>query len=138
LVQADFRRLRQVLINLLANAAKFTREGRVVFEVRCLACDDASARLLFSVSDSGIGIPVDERKQLLQPFRRGREAGRYAGSGLGLSIVSELLQQMNSTLSVEEVLPRGSRFSFEVEFACACEEDLEMSFTDGLETRVDG
>lgn len=138
LVQADFRRLRQVLINLLANAAKFTRDGRVLFEVQCLAADDEAVRLRFSVSDSGIGIPADERRQLLQPFWRGREAERYAGSGLGLSIVGELLQQMDSALVLDEVLPRGSCFSFEAVFACAGEEDLDLSFAESRGAWVSG
>ena len=138
LVQADFRRLRQVLINLLANAAKFTRDGQVLFEVHCLASDAASARLRFSVSDSGIGIPADERKQLLQPFWRGRGVESYSGSGLGLSIVSGLLQQMDSTLSLDESQSRGSRFSFEVEFARAREEDLDISFAQSPDVQISG
>ena len=138
LVQADFRRLRQVLINLLANAAKFTRDGQVLFEVHCLASDVASARLRFSVSDTGIGIPADERKQLLQPFWRGREAERYSGSGLGLSIVSGLLEQMDSRLSLDESQSRGARFSFEVEFARAREEDLDISFAQSQDMQVSG
>lgn len=138
LVQADFRRLRQVLINLLANAAKFTRDGQVLFEVQCLACDVESARLRFSVSDTGIGIPAEERKQLLQPFWRGREAERYSGSGLGLSIVSGLLQQMDSTLSLDGSQPHGTRFSFEVVFARAREEDLDISFRESEDVQVSG
>lgn len=136
LVQADFRRLRQILINLLTNAAKFTRDGQVLFEVRHLASEAEQARLRFSVSDTGIGIPADECKQLLQPFWRGREAARFAGSGLGLSTVGELLQRMDSSLSLEPQA-RGSCFSFEVQFALAREEDLEISFGTSA-VQVDG
>lgn len=138
LVQADFRRLRQVLINLLANAGKFTRNGEVLFEVQCLASDADTARLRFSVSDSGIGIPADERQQVLQPYWRGREAERYAGSGLGLSIVGQLLQQMDSVLVLDEARTRGSHFSFEVTFARAREEDLDVAFGAGQGMQVDG
>ncbi len=138
LVQADFRRLRQILINLLANAAKFTRDGQVLFEVRCLACDAGSARLRFAVLDTGIGIPPEERKYLSQPFWRGREARRFAGTGLGLSTVKELLQQMGSTLVLDETQARGTGFSFEVAFARAREEDLDSSFEESHGVWVDG
>ncbi|MBD9413878.1 response regulator [Pseudomonas sp. PDM16] len=137
LVQADFRRLRQILINLLANAAKFTRDGRILFEVQNLDCNGDAVRLRFGVRDTGIGIPADERKHLLQPFWRGREAERFSGTGLGLSTVSELLQQMSSCLSVDESLS-GAGFSFEVQFALAREEDLDVSFDEGPEVRVSG
>ena len=138
LVQADFRRLRQILINLLANAAKFTRDGQVLFEVQCLACDAESARLRFVVRDTGIGIPPEERKHLVQPFWRGRGARRVSGSGLGLSTVSELLQQMGSRLVLDETQAHGTGFSFEVEFARAREEDLDFSFEESHTVRVDG
>ena len=126
LVRADFRRLRQVLINLLANAAKFTRGGQIDFTVRHLGIDGACARLAFAISDTGIGMEADEREQLLQPFRRGRNAGRYDGSGLGLSIVSQLLRQMGSELQIESGATRGSCFSFELALALASEEELEL------------
>ncbi|WP_252272767.1 7TM-DISM domain-containing protein [Pseudomonas subflava] len=138
LVQADFRRLRRVLVNLLANAAKFTRDGQVLFEVQRVDGDAESVRLRFSVSDTGIGIPAEERKQLLQPFWRGRDAERYVGSGLGLSIVNELLQQMGSALALDEARTRGSRFSFEATFALAGKEDLDLAFGEGEALRVDG
>lgn len=138
LVHADFRRLRRVLINLLANAAKFTRDGEVCLEVQCVREEPHSVWLRFSISDTGIGIPVDERGQILQPFSRGRDVGRYDGSGLGLSIVSELLSQMSSCLSLDESRSRGSCFSFEVAFALACEEDLDMGFGESEAITVDG
>ncbi|MCQ4297253.1 ATP-binding protein [Pseudomonas stutzeri] len=138
LVQADFRRLRQVLINLLANAAKFTRDGQVCLDVQCIRASEEFVCLRFSISDTGIGIAPGEHKQILQPFSRGHGVERYTGSGLGLSIVSELLQQMGSSLSSDESRVCGSCFSFEVVFAVAREEDLDMSFGEYEIARVDG
>jgi len=138
LVEADFKRLRQVLMNLLANAAKFTRDGQIRFEVN--ACPGASAdtvKLRFSVIDTGIGIDPHEFEQLLQPFRRGRNAQRYEGSGLGLSIVSQLLERMGSRLE-PLATGQGSHFSFRLQLKCAQEHDLENGIVDNNVTPLDG
>ncbi|WP_434675347.1 7TM-DISM domain-containing protein [Pseudomonas sp. D3-10] len=138
LVEADFKRLRQVLMNLLANAAKFTRNGQIRFEVGC--CPGATAdtvELRFSVIDTGIGIDPQEFEQLLQPFRRGRNAQRYEGSGLGLSIVTQLLERMGSRLE-PQATGQGSHFSFRLQLKCAQEDDLENGIVDNNITPLDG
>lgn len=138
LVRADFRRLRQILINLLVNAAKFTREGRIDFAVECVDVGEQTVCLRFVVSDSGMGMHPEERELLLQPFRRGRNAGRYEGTGLGLSIVVELLQQMGGELQVSSDLAWGSCFSFELQLLRAREDELEMVIGEGYAESVRG
>lgn len=138
LVRADFRRLRQVLNNLLANAAKFTKNGQIEFAVDCLARNEQSAQLRFVVSDTGIGIPPEERKYLLQPFRRGSNAARYDGTGLGLSIVTQWLQQMGSDLQVEGGAEAGSRFVFHLDLPYAHEHELDVLVDEAQALQTEG
>lgn len=139
LVQADFRRLRQVLMNLLTNAAKFTRDGSIRFEVDCSAgVTPEQVELQFSVSDTGIGIDPTEREQLLQPFRRGSNAQHFDGSGLGLSIVTQLLQHMDSHLELGVREQGGSRFSFRLQLRQAQEQDLDSVLADDHAVSFDG
>lgn len=131
LVRADFRRLRQVLVNLLVNAAKFTHEGQIDFSVTCVESSEQTVCLRFVISDSGIGMYPEEHELLLQPFRRGRNAGCHEGTGLGLSIVVELLQQMGGELQVSSDLAWGSSFSFELQLLRAHEDELEQVIGEG-------
>ncbi|KAB0545348.1 hybrid sensor histidine kinase/response regulator, partial [Pseudomonas palleroniana] len=138
LVEADFKRLRQILMNLLANAAKFTRNGQIRFEVSAPSgASTNTVELRFSVIDTGIGIDPQEFEQLLQPFRRGRNAQRYEGSGLGLSIVTQLLERMDSRLE-PQATGQGSHFSFRLQLNCAQEHDLENGIVDNNATPFDG
>jgi signal transduction histidine kinase len=124
-VVADFRRLRQVLANLLGNAAKFTRDGCIVFAVEARQALPDQALLRVTVQDDGIGIAADERARLLLPFTRGSNAHSHEGSGLGLSIVAQLLQLMGATLHIDAAPGGGSLFSFELRLAVAGEETIE-------------
>lgn len=139
LVEADFQRLRQILMNLLANAAKFTRDGQIRFEVS--AAPGATAEgveLRFSVIDTGIGFDPHEFEHLLQPFRRGRNAQRHDGSGLGLSIVTQLLAHMDSRLEPHTSERGGSHFSFHLQLSCAGEQDMELGIVDNNAAPLDG
>ncbi len=115
-VRADETRLRQVLLNLLNNAAKFTDRGQVTFRVSCLPCEDESqARLRFEVQDTGIGISTDELNSIFQAFKQvGDVDRRSGGTGLGLVISRQLVQLMGSDIGVESQLDVGSRFGFEI------------------------
>ncbi|AEA67067.1 MULTISPECIES: hybrid sensor histidine kinase/response regulator [Pseudomonas] len=138
LVEADFKRLRQILMNLLANAAKFTRNGQIRFEVSASSgASTNTVELRFSVIDTGIGIDPQEFEQLLQPFRRGRNAQRFEGSGLGLSIVTQLLERMDSRLE-PQTTGQGSHFSFRLQLNCVQEHDLENGIVDNNATPFDG
>ncbi len=110
-VQADEKRLRQVVINLLGNAVKFTDRGRVCFKVT-----PHEGRVRFAFVDTGIGIPPNKVALLFKPFSQVSDAARNAeGTGLGLALSQRLVQLMGGTIQVESEFGRGSTFSFELE-----------------------
>ncbi|HOI44864.1 MAG TPA: PAS domain S-box protein, partial [Candidatus Aminicenantes bacterium] len=114
----DINRLRQVLINLVSNAIKFTAEGEVVVTVDAEVLSGSEARLHFSVSDTGIGIPCEKRSAIFQPFVQadGSVTRRFGGTGLGLSISARIVEMMGGRLWVESEPGRGSTFHFTVPF----------------------
>jgi CheY-like chemotaxis protein len=115
IVIADERRLRQVLLNLLGNAAKFTDRGEVSLRVRALDADEYQARLRFEVRDTGIGIKPEDLDTLFQSFQQvGEERRRRGGTGLGLAISRQLVRHMGGDIQVESAPGRGSRFWFEI------------------------
>jgi signal transduction histidine kinase/ActR/RegA family two-component response regulator len=120
-VQADEKRLRQVLINLLGNAVKFTDRGHVTLAVT--PQEDAppgQVRLRFEVADSGIGIEPEALRRLFQPFEQAGEAHhRAAGTGLGLAISRHLVDLMGGDILVDTRHGQGSRFWFELELPLA-------------------
>lgn len=127
LVNADFRRLRQILVNLLTNAGKFTHNGTIELCVsRQGHSDDGQVLLNFSVQDSGIGIPPAELARLTEPFQRGSNAVRHEGVGLGLYIVRQMLERMDSHLRITPPDSGGSRFSFTLQLELAAEQELEL------------
>ncbi|HTN82797.1 MAG TPA: ATP-binding protein, partial [Sorangium sp.] len=113
-VLVDEKRLRQVLLNLLGNAIKFTDRGRVRFGVQALSQDGATARLRFEVEDTGVGMTPEQPAKLFQSFGRVGDVRRRAGTGLGLMISRQLVHLMGSEIHVESRPDEGSRFWFEV------------------------
>ncbi len=113
-VSGDPARLRQILINLVGNAVKFTRAGRVAIAIRRL--DDGSDRLEFSVSDSGIGIAPADVERLFAPFTQADASirRRFGGTGLGLAISRRLVEGMGGDIGVESLPGVGSRFHFRI------------------------
>lgn len=138
LVHADFRHLRRVLINLLGNAAKFTRDGQISFQVNCLDREAHAVRLRFEVTDTGIGIAPDEHEQLLEPFRRGRNVEQYDGSGLGLFIVVQLLHSMGAELKLESAAGQGSRVFFDLQLQRAREDELDIALVESHFVALEG
>jgi two-component system, sensor histidine kinase and response regulator len=114
----DPGRLRQVLINLVGNAIKFTDSGEVIADVAVDDRADATVRLRFVVSDTGIGIPQDKQWQIFGPFVQADASTtrRYGGTGLGLAISAQLAELMGGRIWVESEVGRGSRFSFIAHF----------------------
>jgi CheY-like chemotaxis protein len=111
-VLADERRLRQVLLNLLANAVKFTDHGEVSLRVSF----SPPGRLRFEVRDTGIGISEDRREAIFQPFEQaGDMQHRFGGTGLGLAISRQLVRLMGSDIEIESRLGEGSAFWFELD-----------------------
>ncbi|MCG6542383.1 ATP-binding protein [Pseudomonas sp. KSR10] len=119
--RGDPTRLKQVLLNLLSNALKFTERGCVMLEVTTQGPADAR-RLAFSVTDSGIGMRAEVLAQLFVSFAQGDSSTnrRYGGSGLGLVISKELVEMMGGQIDVQSTPGQGSRFSFSIPLHDAC------------------
>lgn len=111
----DSGRLRQVLLNLLGNALKFTESGSVTARASA-AVSNGRDELRFEVTDSGIGIPWEKQSQIFDAFSQvdGSITRRFGGTGLGLTICSRLVEQMGGSISVESQAQRGSTFVFTV------------------------
>lgn len=112
----DPTRVCQVLINLLGNAIKFTAQGEVAVKVMLEKDAQDAATLLFSVSDTGIGIPAEKQAALFQKFMQvdSSTTRKYGGTGLGLAICKQLVELMGGTIWVESELGRGSTFHFRI------------------------
>ncbi|MBF0193911.1 MAG: PAS domain S-box protein [Magnetococcales bacterium] len=113
LVIGDQQRLRQILLNLLGNAIKFTKSGNITLTVESLKKDE----IQFVVTDTGIGIPAEKLDTIFQPFTQAEDSinRRFGGSGLGLSICQLLVEKMGGIIKVESKLGKGSKFSFYVQ-----------------------
>ncbi len=116
-IHTDPLRLRQILMNLLGNAVKFTSQGDVSFTIRCLREAAGPARIQFSVSDTGIGIPADKIGELFQPFTQvdGSANRRYGGTGLGLAISQRLATVLGGDIQVASEWGKGSTFTLTVD-----------------------
>lgn len=117
-VVGDGLRLRQVIVNLVGNAIKFTERGEVVLEVAPRSETDDQIELLFSVRDTGIGIAREHQEKIFRSFEQAdmSTTRRYGGTGLGLAISSRLAELMGGKISVESEPGRGSTFFFTVRF----------------------
>jgi signal transduction histidine kinase len=117
-VVGDPTRLRQVLVNLVGNAIKFTEQGRIVVDVQTQKISQESVELHFSVQDSGIGIANDKQKMIFEAFTQADSSTtrKYGGTGLGLSITSRLVELMGGKIWVESVPGKGSTFHFTAKF----------------------
>ena len=115
-VIADAQRLKQVLLNLVGNAIKFTEHGTVTLRLAALPAPEGLAGVEFKVSDTGIGIPPGEMQWLFQPFHQidggARSSRRRGGTGLGLAISQRIVEAMGSRIDVDSEPGRGSAFRF--------------------------
>ncbi len=121
----DTGRLRQILVNLVGNAIKFTEQGEVIVDIQPVAtAEDAASlgqetiALRFAVCDTGIGISPDKQQMILEPFVQadGSTTRTYGGTGLGLAIAKQLVELMGGQLWIESAIDRGSTFGFTVRF----------------------
>lgn len=120
-IHGDAGRVRQVLMNLIGNAVKFTESGRISVEVRAVSILEASedrVTLEISVSDTGIGIPSEIQDQLFQSFHQADASTtrKYGGTGLGLAICKRLVELMGGNIGLESNAEGGARFWFRLEF----------------------
>lgn len=114
----DPTRLKQVLLNLVGNAIKFTHKGKVTLRIQQIIHEENSIQLKFSVIDTGIGISPEQQKRLFKPFSQADSSTnrQYGGSGLGLAISHKLVERMGGILQLRSKLNQGSVFYFSLEF----------------------
>jgi signal transduction histidine kinase/DNA-binding response OmpR family regulator len=117
----DPARLRQVMVNLIGNAIKFTEQGEIVARVREESREDGRVTLHFVVADTGIGVPQDKQAMIFEAFTQadGSDTRRFGGTGLGLAIASQLVEMMGGRIWVESEPGRGSNFHFTARFGLA-------------------
>ena len=142
MLNGDEIRIKQVITNILTNAAKYTDRGSITFKVSCkkIVRDNNSAVIRFSVTDTGIGIKPEDMKKLFTKFERIEEKRnrKTEGTGLGMSITKSLLEMMGSELEVESVYGQGSTFSFDLEQKVVAWDqigDYEKSYKDRQGTK---
>jgi signal transduction histidine kinase/DNA-binding response OmpR family regulator len=126
-LMGDAMRLRQILVNLIGNAIKFTAKGEVSIEVQLLSKDVKGYRLQFAVTDSGIGIPKESIDKLFRAFQQvdTSTTRRYGGTGLGLVICKRLTEFMDGRMWVESTPGVGSTFFFTVTMKAAAERSID-------------
>jgi PAS domain S-box-containing protein len=113
-VVTDERKLRQILINLLGNAIKFTEQGHVLWRIRVEPADAVDSRLLIEVDDSGPGIPAGDRERIFNPFEQAAAGVRAGGTGLGLAISRQFARLLGGDVTVTSEVGRGSCFHVEI------------------------
>jgi signal transduction histidine kinase/DNA-binding response OmpR family regulator len=130
-VIGDPIRLRQVIVNLIGNAIKFTDAGEILLHVELESSLSGTIKLRFSVKDTGIGIPEEKQSQIFEAFAQvdGSATRSYGGTGLGLAIVSQLVKLMGGEVAVESAPGSGSTFAFG---ACFGKADIPIDAPTGL------
>ena len=134
-VAMDAQRVGQILLNLLGNARKFTRQGEVVLEVSLLSQTPFDAEFLFVVEDTGIGIAPEDLSQIGEPYFQAAHGlnRKFSGTGLGLSIVKQLLETMGSRLNVSSTVGKGTVFDFTLKFSKLPAEEAPLTLSNGPE-----
>ncbi|MDR2706736.1 MAG: response regulator [Planctomycetaceae bacterium] len=131
-LMGDSVRLRQVLVNLVGNAIKFTSEGSVLVSIDVVEQDALSSLLRFSVRDSGIGITPDQMRLLFRPFSQADTSTtrKYGGTGLGLAISKSIVSMMKGEIGCESQAGQGTTFTFTARFGLPLEGDTLEDFSE--------
>jgi two-component system, sensor histidine kinase len=129
LMLGDPVRLRQIILNLVGNAIKFSERGEVELRVERRPCDGAGVRCYFTVRDTGVGIEKDKQSAIFAPFLQADTSTTriYGGTGLGLTISARLVEMMNGKIWVESEPGKGSTFHFTADFGLQSSESREAS-----------
>ncbi|HBE92090.1 MAG TPA: hypothetical protein DDW55_06010 [Gammaproteobacteria bacterium] len=124
-IRGDIDRLRQVLVNLVGNAVKFTTAGEVRLKIRRVCAGEQGERLVFEVIDTGIGIAEEMQSRIFERFRQADDSVQreYGGTGLGTAIAKRLVELMGGSIGVESQEHQGSRFWFSIPISSAGETD---------------
>lgn len=139
----DSIKLRQVLLNLISNAIKFTPEnGNILFKIDVLEQSQKNVKIYFEVKDSGIGIPKNKQVSVFEAFTQadGSVSKKFGGTGLGLTIVSKIVNLMGSKIQLESTEGKGSKFYFVVDFKIGEEipKYLDIEYEKQLSTKLSG
>lgn len=119
-IAGDPIRLNQILTNLMSNAVKFTERGRVTLDVKLMELKESTCKIRFKVTDTGIGIPENKLQTIFDSFEQAENnKRRYEGTGLGLTIVKQLVELQGGTIQVRSKLNEGSEFIVEMNFRYA-------------------
>ncbi|PWR70251.1 ATP-binding protein [Methanospirillum lacunae] len=127
-IRGDYTKIRQILINLIGNAIKFTLKGKVTLFLNAKPSDDSKNRvIIFKIQDTGIGISHDDQKRIFEPFIQVNNLTYQKGTGLGLTITKQYVELMNGTIQVESSPGEGSIFSVEIPVEIANESDIDST-----------
>ncbi|VAW71164.1 BarA sensory histidine kinase (= VarS = GacS) [hydrothermal vent metagenome] len=139
IIKGDSVRIRQILMNLMTNAIKFTEKGAVTIKIRLLEKTEKSIRLRMEVNDTGIGIPEMAQKKLFNSFTQadGTTTRKYGGTGLGLTIVRQLVTMMRGRLGIDSKEGEGSSFWVEISFETLSEHPGEGVLQDKIGSKIE-
>ncbi len=128
IVRGDVTRLRQVVVNLVGNAIKFTNEGEVALRVHEASSEGSELKLHFTVADTGIGIPHEKRGLIFDPFSQADTSTtrKYGGTGLGLTISARLVAMMGGKIWVDSEVSQGSQFHFTARLRVANRKEVKV------------
>lgn len=131
-------RLHQIILNLLSNAVKFTAKGKIYVSIRLLSNNTDNAEVLFSIKDTGIGIPDEKMVKIFENFQQASSGTSrlYGGTGLGLAIVKQLVESQGGSIQVASKVNEGSTFSFTLRFQKTDEETFDEIIDEKLDDEI--
>lgn len=133
IIEGDPIRLRQIILNLMSNAVKFTAKGKITLQILMVDEDENNVTIQFTLKDTGIGIPANRLDDIFKDFEQAHQNNKvfYGGTGLGLAIVKQLVELQKGQITVKSEFHKGTEFSFTLQFKKSIlNEAQEMTFND--------